>query len=183
MFDTFLEFEKECMLFVQESLRYDGLTPFLTFITGLGNAGLIWQLASVLLLIPERTRKVGFMAIGALLLSLLVNNIILKNLVARVRPYDAIPTLIPLIKKPGEFSFPSGHASSSFAAAGLFFRNLPRGLGVPLLLLAVLISLSRVYVGVHYPSDIIVGALSGWLIGVAVEKICLPNAEKMSKLL
>lgn len=183
MFDTFLEFEKECMLFVQESLRYDGLTPFLTFITGLGNAGLIWQLTSVLLLIPKGTRKVGFMVIGALLLSLLVNNIILKNLVARVRPYDAIPTLMPLIKKPGEFSFPSGHASSAFAAAGLFFRNLPRGLGVPLLLLAVLISLSRVYVGVHYPSDVIVGALSGWLIGMVVEKICLPNAEKMSKLL
>ena len=174
----FLELESECMLFVQEFLRNDGLTLFFACVTGLGNSGFIWQLASMLLLIPERTRKVGCMGICALFLSFLVNNMILKNLVARARPYDAIPALLPLIKKPGGFSFPSGHTASSFAAAGLFFRNLPRGLGVPLLILAVLIGLSRVYLGVHYPGDVVAGALSGWLIGMAVENFACQKQRK-----
>ncbi|MCM1091055.1 MAG: phosphatase PAP2 family protein [Butyrivibrio sp.] len=178
MLGKFLELESEFMLFVQEFLRNDGLTLFFAFITGLGNSGCIWQLVSVLLMIPERTRRVGCMGICALLLSLLVNNMILKNLVARARPYDAIPALLPLIRKPGGFSFPSGHTASSFAAAGLFVRNLPRGLGVPLLLLAVLIGISRVYLGVHYPSDVIAGALSGWLISMAVENFTCQKQRK-----
>ena len=89
------------------------------------------------------------------------NNILLKNLVARVRPYYAVEGLTPIVTKPSEFSFPSGHAAISFASAGVFYRKLPRKYGVPAVVMAGLISLSRLYVGVHYPTDVLMGILSG----------------------
>ena len=80
-------------------------------------------------------------------------------------------SLTPLVERPRDFSFPSGHTASSFAAAGVFFRRLPKWLGVPALLLAVLMGLSRLYVGVHYPTDVLVGLLSGLVLSVAAEKM------------
>lgn len=149
------------LLFIQEFIRNDILTPFFTVITTLGNAGLIWIAISLILLFNKKTRKAGIMSICAMLMSLIVNNLILKNLVARTRPYDMIDTLIPLVNKPADFSFPSGHAGCAFAAAGVYVRNLPKRAGVPLLILAVLIALSRLYVGVHYPTDVLVGLIIG----------------------
>ena len=85
-------------------------------------------------------------------------------MVCRVRPYDANPLLMPLIQRPTDFSFPSGHAASSFACAGVMWHKLPRRAGVPVLILAILISFSRLYIGVHYPTDVLAGAISGLLI-------------------
>ena len=99
-----------------------------------------------------------------MLMSLIVNNFLLKNLVARIRPYDMMDTLIPLVNKPTDYSFPSGHSGCAFAVAGVYVRNLPKRAGIPLLILAILIALSRLYVGVHYPTDV----LAGLIIGVAL---------------
>ncbi len=153
------------MIFIQEALRNAVLTPILTLITTLGNSGLIWIIVTLFLLIPKKTRRVGWMSAFALLFSLLINNIALKNLVARVRPYYVVEGLVPIIRLPSEFSFPSGHAGSSFASAWVLFRNLPKKYGIPALVLAVLISFSRLYVGVHYPSDVLAGIFTGILCG------------------
>ena len=107
----------------------------------------------------------------ALLGTLLVNNMILKNLVARTRPYEVIEGLTYIVMRPTDFSFPSGHAGCSFAVACIMFRRLPRRYGIPALVLAILISLSRLYVGVHYPSDVLFGVISGILISYGAEML------------
>lgn len=111
------------------------------------------------------------MGIGSILLSLMVNNVFLKHLVARSRPFDVIAALHPLISKPTDYSFPSGHTACSFAVGFLLFRKLPKKFDIPCLLLAILIGFSRIYVGVHYPSDVIAGAVSGIVIGYVAENL------------
>lgn len=157
------------LLFIQEYIRNDILTPFFKVITTLGNAGLIWIAITLLLLFNKKTRRAGIISACAMIMSLIVNNLILKNLVARTRPYDMIDTLIPLVKKPTDFSFPSGHTGCAFAAAGVFVRNLPKRAGIPLLILAILIALSRLYVGVHYPTDVLVGFIIGLTLSYLAE--------------
>lgn len=159
------------LLFIQDVIRHPALTPFFVGITKLGNAGMIWIVFSILLLLQKKTRKIGMMGICALLLSLLVNNLLLKNLVGRVRPYEVIPGLVPLIPRPKEYSFPSGHSASSFAAASVFYRTMPKKFGIPIVILAFLISVSRLYVGVHYPSDVLVGIVSGIVLSYVAEAI------------
>lgn len=161
MLETLLNLDGNILLFIQEAIRNPVLDPIMKVITTLGNAGILWIVLTVLLLIPKKTRKVGIISACALFASLLVNNILIKNLVARVRPYNAIEGLIPIVSKPSEFSFPSGHAASSFASASVYYRKLPKKYGVPAVVIAVVISLSRLYVGVHYPTDVLAGFISG----------------------
>ena len=159
--ETLIHIDGAILMFLQEVVRNAILDPIMKVITTLGNAGILWIILTICLLIPRKTRKIGWMSACALLFSLLINNILLKNLVARVRPYNAIEGLIPIVKKPSEFSFPSGHAGSSFASACVLYRKLPKKFGIPILVLAILISFSRLYVGVHYPTDVLAGAISG----------------------
>ena len=153
--------DAEILLILQNTVRNPALTPLVKGITVLGNGAVLWVLVSIVMLVPEKTRRIGIAGILALLVSLLINNIIRKNLVARVRPYEVIEGLIPLIRRPRDYSFPSGHTASSFAAAWVFYKNLPRGFGIPALVLAGLIGLSRLYLGVHYPTDVLCGVVSG----------------------
>lgn len=173
MMDFLVRLDGNLLLWIQEYIRNPALTPVFKVITSLGNAGLIWIFFTFLLLVNKDTRKVGYISLAALLGSLLVNNIVLKNLVARIRPYDAMEGLIPLVTKPKDFSFPSGHAGSSFASACVLYRKLPRRLGVPALILAVWIALSRLYVGVHYPSDVLIGVLDGIIISYVAEYVSM----------
>ena len=140
------------------------------FITHLGDKGWIWIVISILLLIFPKTRKVGIMSACALMFSLIVNNMFLKNVIARTRPYDAIEGLRTIVRAQSDFSFPSGHTASSFVAATVIFRNMPKKFGGPILILAILISISRLYVGVHYPTDVIFGCASGVLLAVLAER-------------
>ena len=165
------ELDGGILLWIQEYLRNPVLTPILKVITTLGNGGAIWILLTLLLLMLPKTRKVGCMMAAALLGTLLINNILLKNLVARTRPYEVIEGLTYLVRRPSEYSFPSGHAGSSCAAACVMLRRLPKRYGIPAFVLAVLIALSRLYVGVHYPSDVLFGVISGILISYAAEAI------------
>ena len=159
------------LLFLQEYVRNPVLTPVMKVITTLGNGGAIWIALTILLLASPKTRKIGCMSLIALLGTLLVNNMLLKNLVARTRPYEVIEGLTYIVMKPSDYSFPSGHAGCSFSAACIMYRRLPRRYGVPALILAILISVSRLYVGVHYPSDVLFGVISGIAISYAAEVI------------
>lgn len=130
MMEALLTLDGNILLFIQEAIRSPVLDPVMKVITSLGNAGILWILLTVLLLIPKQTRRVGMISALALLASLLVSNILIKNLVARTRPYNAIAALIPIVPKPSEFSFPSGHTASSFASATVFYRKLPKKYGI-----------------------------------------------------
>ncbi len=169
MIEALARIDGNILLWIQEVVRNPILTPVFTFITTLGNAGTIWILFCIVLLSKKNTRRIGAMGIAALLGSVVINNYLLKNLVERPRPFDIIEGLHPLVTRPKDFSFPSGHTSSSFAAATVFYRNLPKRFGMWMLLLATLIGVSRLYVGVHYPSDVLVGIFVGVAIGFAAE--------------
>lgn len=156
--------DSSILLFIQEHLRIAALNQPIVFISSLGNAGLLWILLGLVLAAIPRTRKQGFLALASLLFCFLITNIALKNIVARPRPYTQIDSLIMLMRCPADYSFPSGHACSSFAVSGALawtcrgtLRPIPRAA----LVLAALISLSRLYVGVHYPTDVLCGMLIG----------------------
>ena len=163
--------EGSVLLWIQDCVRNPALTGFFTAVTTLGNAGIIWIFLTVLLLAQKKTRRIGWMCLLALAGSLVINNMILKNLVARPRPYEMVEGLMPLIARPSDYSFPSGHTGSSFAAAAVLYGQLPKKWGIAALVLAVLMGISRLYLGVHYPSDVLAGALIGSVIGLAVQRL------------
>lgn len=177
MLNTLSSLDENILLFLQESVRNPVLTPVLRLITTLGNGGAVWIALTVLLLLIPKTRYIGFMTTLSLIGTLLVNNILLKPLVNRTRPYEVIEGLTYLVQMPVDSSFPSGHSACSFAVACIMYRRLPKKYGVPALILAFLIALSRLYVGVHYPSDVLFGILSGVLISFAAENL----ADRMIK--
>lgn len=168
---TINSIDAQLLLWLHEALRTPMLTVFFKFITTLGDGGMIWIILSLGLTIPKKTRKIGIMGICALLGSLLINNMLLKNLVARARPFDTWEYIVPLIARPSGLSFPSGHTASSFACASVLFRKLPKKYGVPAIVLAVLIAFSRLYLGVHYPGDVLAGVVSGVLISYLAEYV------------
>lgn len=167
------------LLWIQENLRSPLLTGILTFITRLGDGGFIWILLTILLLIPKKTRKAAFSMAAALIWSLIITNLLLKNSVARVRPYEVVEGLRILIDPPQDWSFPSGHTSASLAAAVVMLRMLPRKIGIPGIILAALISLSRLYVGVHYPTDVLGGAVIGVICALLGEMCVKWAGEKI----
>lgn len=159
---TLQQIDMNILLWIQEHLRIDALTPFWKVITFLGNGGWFWLVAAAVLLIPKKTRKTGITALLSITIGFLITNVLLKNIVARPRPFDAYTEIIPLITRPTDFSFPSGHTCASFACALVFFRMLPKKYGVPAVILAGMVAFSRLYLGVHYPGDV----LGGFLVAV-----------------
>lgn len=162
--EAFFQLDGNILLFIQNFIRNSVLDTVFVFLTRLGDGARVWLLFSVLFLIVPKTRKAGCISIIAILLSYYLNDSVIKSLFARPRPFQVIPDLVTVINPPYGYSFPSGHTASSFAAAFAFYRNLPKGGGIPALILASLIGLSRIYVGVHYPTDVLFGVLSGFLM-------------------
>ena len=177
MLQNLATLEESILLGIQSNLRNEWLTPVFIFITRLGNGGFIWILGSILLLVPKKTRKIGVMALVALAGSVLIDNVILKNVVARTRPYEVIGGLTSLIGIQKDFSFPSGHTCASFACALVLYRILPKKYGVPAVILASLIAFSRLYVGVHYPTDV----LGGMFVGIFSSCLVLWIGKKRTK--
>lgn len=158
MIETFMNMDAAILIWIQEKLRFAGLNPVFIGITTIGNGGIIWLLGSASLLLSKKTRKIGVMSLYAIGIAFVLNNMVLKNLVGRARPFDVVEDIIPLISRPTDFSFPSGHTASAFACAWLMLRKLPKKYGIPAVILAALMGFSRMYVGVHYLSDVLVGA-------------------------
>lgn len=166
--DTILALDGNLLLWIQENLRADWLTPVMQTITKLGSLGFIWILLSLGLLCFKKTRRAGVAGLMGLVFSLLLNNMLLKNVFARVRPYEVVEGLVLIGKQASDFSFPSGHSGSSFAAAVAIVRSLPKGRAKWLILaFAFLMAFTRLYIGIHYPTDVLCGSLTGTLCGFA----------------
>ena len=183
--NTFLQsvqnLDGEILLQIQQHLRTDMLTPFMKIVTFLGNGGWFWILCAVVLLAVPKTRKTGYAAVLSLIFGVIVTNLLLKNIVARPRPFAEIEALIPLIAKPTDFSFPSGHTTASFAVALVMLRMLPKKIGIPAVVLAALVAFSRLYLGVHYPTDVLVGfvvALVGSSLAVWIVRMKVGNIKR-----
>lgn len=138
------------------------MDQIMVFITRLGDAGFFWILLAVILLIPRQTRGWGLTMGFALLLGLITVNFGIKPLVHRVRPYDAAGLTDLLVKRQSDYSFPSGHTQAAFASAWILYRMNRKG-GILAMILAVLIAFSRLYLYMHYPTDVLAGFLFGSL--------------------
>lgn len=171
MFLTITDWDMGILHWIAQHLTNPFLDWFFPLITVLGDAGLFWIALSVLFICIPRTRKMGWTMGVAMLIGLILGNGLLKNVIGRMRPWEFDPTLIPRITKlPTDRSFPSGHTLASFeAATGMFLRN--RKWSVPAIILAILIAVSRLYIGVHYPTDVIAGVILGVLFAFAARWI------------
>jgi len=151
--------------FIRTNMNSGMLDQTMPFITNLGSGGFIWIIAAIIFLASKKYRKDGILLICSLLLCVLIGNITLKPLVARIRPSEINMAISLLIPRPTDFSFPSGHTMSSFAAATVIFHANNK-MGIAAFILAALIAFSRLYLYVHYPSDIIAAVLIGVLISI-----------------
>ncbi|MBQ3527288.1 MAG: phosphatase PAP2 family protein [Clostridia bacterium] len=150
---------------IQEHMVSPFWDKFFSIITHLGDAGLFWILIAVVMLFFKKTRKTGIMMGVALVLGLILCNGLLKNIVARVRPFDldgaygSIKTVEDLlVSRPGDKSFPSGHTIASFEAAFVLF-HWDKRFGVPAIIIAAAVSFSRLYLYLHFPTDVIASVL------------------------
>lgn len=171
MLDTLLKLDGDILLWLQENVRNTILTPIMKFVTTIGNGGMIWIVFALILLAWKKYRLTGAAAAMTLISNLVVINLIVKNLVDRTRPYAMIENLTILVSKPSDSSFPSGHAGHAFGVAIVIFLMMPKKYGIPALILAALISFSRLYVGVHYPTDVLAGIVIGSLMGFLCVKL------------
>lgn len=161
-----MEWEIGLLDWIQQSLRGPVLDALLPAITALGNAGAIWIVLGLVLLIPRKRREQGAVILIALAMCGLLGNLVLKPLVARPRPFAWNPEIQLLIDAPKDFSFPSGHIMSSLAAATALFLY-DKKLGCAALVLAGIIVFSRLYLYVHFLSDVLMGSLMGVALAFA----------------
>jgi len=174
--------DADLLIFLQENVRNDFLDIVMKLITHTGDKGILMIAIIAALLIIPKTRSIGIITAMSLAIEAILNNVILKNLVARTRPYEAIEGLVNIIEKQKDFSFPSGHTGSTFAVSGVILvialfgmpiiakeRNLIREksslamriIAVVFIIYSVLLGFSRLYVGVHYPTDVLAGLALG----------------------
>lgn len=155
------------LLYRLQEIRSPMLDQLMLAVTFLGNGGWFWVAAGVTLAAVPSTRKMGFCVLLSLLMGLILGNGIVKNLVARDRPCWIDESVRLLIDVPKDYSFPSGHTLASFeAAVSILLYRRPLGIGA--LILACLIGFSRLYLFVHFPTDVLAGAVMGTAIALSV---------------
>lgn len=162
-------FDSAVMTFVQSGFHNPVTDAVFPAVTYLGESGIFWILLSLLIIAMGRKngwRTTGCLMLAAMLLGLLLGEIALKNIICRPRPFQEMPEISLLIPPPSGYSFPSGHSCASFAAATIIFLKDKRP-GTAALALAALIAFSRVFLFVHYPTDVLAGSLLGVLCALA----------------
>ena len=190
-----ISFDLPVLEFIRNYLTNPFMDKAMPIVTLFGDGGVFWIAIAVLLLVFPKSRKTGWSMLAAMALGLIVCNIILKPMIARPRPYvfyaenvEGWQAVKLLVKTPSDFSFPSGHTIASFEACTvLLMKN--KWAGIPATILAFLIAFSRLYLYVHYPTDVIVSffggilfALLGSLIVVIIYKLAPPKRGKYETL-
>ena len=148
-----------------QGIHQEWLTEILRFFTTIGESGLVWIVIAIVLTCIPKTRKCGLTMMIAMAITYLVGNLFLKNVIARPRPCAVDNSVILKIPFPSEYSFPSGHTSASFAAVAALYFSGERKIWKAALALAILIAFSRMYLYVHYPTDVLGGIICGIICG------------------
>ena len=159
-----ISLETSVLQWIQTNMRSAIGDFIMPFISAVGNAGAIWIAAGVGYLFAPKHRRMGMAILLAIVLELFLCNAVLKPRVGRIRPCDIDPTIALLVPHPHDFSFPSGHTGASFAAAYVMLLG-KSNLWVCAMVLAGLIAFSRLYLYVHYPTDVLAGIVLGILVG------------------
>ena len=162
---------------LHDTLSCRFLDSVMPVITKLGSKGIIWLAVAFVMMCTRKYRKCGILMVISLIAGVLIGNLFLKNIIARPRPCWINEDFPMLIGVPGDYSFPSGHTCASFACTLVLYRILPKKYGVPAVLLAALIAFSRLYVGVHYPTDV----LGGLAVGIFSSCLVLWIGKKRTK--
>lgn len=177
-------FDNYVLFIINKKMKNKYLDKIMPVITSLGNLGVVWLAIAVILLFAEENKSIGEVVILTMIFSTIVGEGIIKHLVRRVRPCNQKNNSTLLIVKPISYSFPSGHTLSSFAAAqvlSIYFINYK----IIFITIALLIALSRMYLYVHYPTDVIAGMLIGILcsklIFIILQEIDINNVGTFLK--
>ena len=166
--NTLNSFEIGILHSLHDALQCTFLDTIMPIITRLANSGIFWIMLALLLLFFKKTRRAGITMGIALILGLVFGNLLLKPLIARVRPYDFDPSIILLIPKEKDFSFPSGHTLSSVISACVLLHT-SAVIGIIAVIMCAFILFSRMYLFVHYPSDV----LGGISLGIIISEIVM----------
>ena len=162
-------FEIDMLIWLHNWLKSDFMDFFMSGVSRIGNVGLFWIVAALVMLVTKKYRRCGaFVGIG-LLLGFLFGNVLLKNIIARPRPCWLFENVEMLIAIPKDFSFPSGHTLSSFIAAFVMLRADKR-IGIPAIVLALLMAFSRLYLFVHFPTDVLGAIILAAMIYLGLRK-------------
>ena len=172
-----MNLDQTILYWIHDNLSCGLLDVLMPKLTLLGSGGAIWLLAAGGMLCTKRYRRQGVILLAGLAVGVLVGNVCLKNLIARPRPCWLDDSVTLLISTPIDYSFPSGHTLSSVIGATVLTKT-NRKFGWVAIPLAAVIAFSRLYLFVHYPSDILAGAALGVAIGEAVYALGLHWAEK-----
>lgn len=173
--------EANFLYWIQETIRQDWLNPILIALTSLGNHGWFWIATILFCLICRKYRKTGVYAMISCILTYVFVIVLLKLVVNRTRPYDAYSFIQILVPKEHDASFPSGHSAISFSVAMIYYYCLSnKKVGIGFVVLAALIALSRLYVGVHYPTDVIGGIFFGCLMSYGVKYFLIDKEKRAS---
>ncbi len=153
---------------IQDNLKCEFFDKILPLITKLCDHGIVPIIAAVVLLIFTRTRKIGLSMGIAFVCGAVIGNLFLKNVAARIRPYDLMGTEI-MIKRLSDYSFPSGHTLIAFETAVvllILLKGRAKAIAIGTTVVAAVIAFSRLYLYVHYPTDVLAGIILGTLFGI-----------------
>lgn len=178
MTDFLHQFDVNILFYIQEHIKSPVLDRVMVFFTRLGDAGLIWFAVAFLLLSTKRYRKCGIYLVLTIYLTMLLSDEVLKHIFHRIRPCNVYDQVQLLIRRPHSFSFPSGHTMIGFASATVLYYY-HRNFGIAGYILAFLIAISRIYLFVHYPTDI----LGGIVFGIVSTAILIFGLNKVNDIL
>ena len=177
--ETLQMFERLVLDWIQMNLRCELLDAFFPVFTALCDHGMLWIALTVLMLIGKKTRRDGGCLGAGSLLNFVVTNVTLKPLIGRIRPFMVNTAVELLVEMPLDASFPSGHTACSFAAAAAL-KAAGSPLWKPALVIAILMGLSRLYLYVHWPTDILGGIVVGWVCGYLGAKLVMFIHKKIA---
>ena len=180
MLELIQQFDEGALWWIAQHLRMSWLDPLVKFYTSLGNGGLCFIAVALLLLVFHQTRKAGATALTALAFGAAVTNLTIKPLITRPRPWVVMEDFVCLVTSSDPNSFPSGHTTAAFAfGVALFLTVRPKWAKAAALTAAALMGLSRLYVGVHFPTDVLAGAVIGTCCGILASWVVRRVSERI----
>ncbi len=156
---------------IQNNMRSPWLDTLVANFSELANIGAPWILLALVLIMYKPTRRTGCFLAAAMLLEFVVVDMGMKPLFDRPRPCDVNTAIDMLVQRPNSASFPSGHSAQAFVVSSALYYCHSK-LFVPVLVVSVLMALSRLYLYVHFPTDVMIGMLVGWLCGFVAVEFC-----------